>query len=75
MFRAKDIKRKEYVAVKKLPHTTYIEQHENWSEVYFLSQCAHPNIVKFMAAYLVQEKEKLPQEAWISMEFLEVLVW
>lgn len=40
-------KSKQRVAIKKLPHKGAKSKKSNWSEVYFLSKCDHPNIVRF----------------------------
>jgi hypothetical protein len=66
------MKEKEYVAIKKLPHITESNEEDNWSEVYFLSQAKHPNVVSFKKAFLVVSKKHDP-EMWIVMEFLQVI--
>jgi len=56
--------------VKKLPHETPRNQLNNETEIYFLSECKHPNIEEFYNCFEVQTKDQ-PPEIWIEMEFLE----
>eukprot|EP01127_Copromyxa_protea_P015365 TRINITY_DN4413_c0_g1_i1.p1 TRINITY_DN4413_c0_g1~~TRINITY_DN4413_c0_g1_i1.p1 ORF type:complete len:592 (-),score=136.70 TRINITY_DN4413_c0_g1_i1:84-1859(-) len=69
-------KKKERVAIKKLPHHSDRVMDNNLAEVFFLSQCSHPNIVEFQQCYLVdptivKDKKMTNTEIWITMEFLE----
>lgn len=56
---------KNIVAVKKMPHQTEKEIKANLTEIGYLRQCDHPNIVKYLSAYRVNN------EIWLIMEFLE----
>lgn len=39
----------------------------NYSEIYYLHKCKHPNVVSFIRAYVIPPL----QEMWVVMEFLE----
>lgn len=67
VFYAKDSKRGCKVAIKKLPHTSEKSCLNNKCEVAFLASCNHPNIVKFLDAWHVIDKN----EMWIVTEYLE----
>jgi len=67
---AKDTVTKRRVALKKLPHNSFRSRLNNESEVFFLSECKHRNIVEMYQCYLIQEKDQ-PEEIWIVMEFME----
>lgn len=69
VFLVKDKTMKKFVALKKLPHDTQRNQMQNESEVYFLSECKHPNIVEFYKCYEVKSKGQT--QIWIVTEFLE----
>lgn len=48
-----------------MDHRTEREILSNLSEVAFLRECDHPNIVKFISAY------KTNKELWVTMELME----
>lgn len=67
-------KPKVKVAVKKVSHSTAVEIDSNISELFFLSSCKHPNIVKFISAYHVPADAKLKtkvDQLFYVMEWLE----
>jgi serine/threonine protein kinase len=70
VFITKDRIMKKHVAIKKLPHETARNHLNNEIEIYFLSECKHPNIVEFYTCFEVQPKDH-PLELWIEMEYLE----
>jgi len=70
VFITKDKIMKKQVAVKKLPHDTARHQQNNEIEIYFLSECKHPNIVEYYNCYEILPKDH-PLELWIEMEYLE----
>jgi serine/threonine protein kinase len=65
VFGAKDMTTKKRVAIKKLPHVTEKDKRNNWCEIGFLATCQHPNIVRFLSAWEMED------EVWIVMEFLD----
>jgi len=56
---------KEKIAVKKIPHKSRREKDHNYYEIGFLSNCLHPNIVRYIDSFLVED------DIWIIMEYME----
>jgi len=69
VFLVKDRFMKKCIAVKKLANDTIRNQLQNETEVFFLSECKHPNIVEFYKCFEVKSKGQ--SQVWIAMEFLE----
>jgi len=65
VYMAKNLKGKGRVAVKKMKHIRPRDQFRNLSEIFFLKRVDHPNIVKYLSAYTVND------ELWIVTEFME----
>jgi serine/threonine protein kinase len=53
------------VAIKILSHKTEREKRNNFVEIAFMKFCKHPNIVKYIESYLLND------QLWYIMEFLE----
>jgi len=70
VFWTKDKILKKPVAIKKVRHDNPRNQQLNETEIYFLSECRHPNIVEYYNCFEVQPKDQ-PTEVWIEMEYLE----
>jgi len=68
-------KKRERVAIKKLPHKEKVDRIANYSEVYYSSQLTHPNIVQFKTAYMIPAggytKDPVVPEIWMCMEYLQ----
>jgi len=68
-------KKKERVAIKKLPHKEKFDRIANYSEVYYSSFLSHPNIVQFRTVFLIPggsyTKDPNTPEIWLAMEFLQ----
>eukprot|EP01126_Amoeba_proteus_P060847 TRINITY_DN80_c0_g2_i3.p1 TRINITY_DN80_c0_g2~~TRINITY_DN80_c0_g2_i3.p1 ORF type:complete len:535 (-),score=94.04 TRINITY_DN80_c0_g2_i3:500-2104(-) len=72
VFSGRDTKTKIMYAIKKLPHETLEEEEANLSEIFFLSECKHPNIVESFHFFLSNEKSKKDmKELWVIMEFMK----
>jgi len=68
VYMAKDLATKVKIAIKKLPHDTQKHKINNWCEVGFISQCDHPNIVKYHYSYLNVKKNS--EEVWMIFQYL-----
>jgi len=68
-------RKKERIAIKKLPHKDKFDRLSNFSEIYYSSHLKHPNIVEFKTAWLipggVYTKDPLIPEIWMAMEYLQ----
>eukprot|EP01100_Stratorugosa_tubuloviscum_P002138 TRINITY_DN1489_c0_g2_i8.p1 TRINITY_DN1489_c0_g2~~TRINITY_DN1489_c0_g2_i8.p1 ORF type:complete len:544 (+),score=227.88 TRINITY_DN1489_c0_g2_i8:476-2107(+) len=65
VFNAKNLQNKTMVVVKRLPHVTKAERFNNFAEVISIQAFDHPNIVRYIDAYVWRE------ELWLIMEVLE----
>lgn len=64
--KAKHIKSKSVMAIKRMPHTTVKQRKANMQEVHFLRLLrGKPNIVNYYATF------RKDQEVWVVMEFME----
>lgn len=68
-------RKKERVAVKKLPHKDKFDRIANYCELFYSSELKHPNIVQFKCAWLIPAgsytKDPQVPELWMAMEFLQ----
>lgn len=66
MDKAKHIKSKTVMAIKRMPHSTVKQRKANMQEVHFLRLLrGKPNIVNYYATF------RKDQEVWVVMEFME----
>ena len=52
----KRVEDKKQVAIKKVPHLTEKEQWNNLDEIFFLQECKHPCVVKYINSYLARDE-------------------
>eukprot|EP01126_Amoeba_proteus_P060859 TRINITY_DN80_c0_g7_i2.p1 TRINITY_DN80_c0_g7~~TRINITY_DN80_c0_g7_i2.p1 ORF type:complete len:426 (+),score=106.82 TRINITY_DN80_c0_g7_i2:100-1377(+) len=71
VFSCRDTRTKIRYAIKKLPHETLEEEEANLSEIFFLYECKHPNIVEAFHFFLSNESKKEGKELWVVMEFMQ----
>jgi len=68
-------KKREKVAIKKIPHKEKVDRIANYSEVYYSNRLSHPNIVQFKTAFMIPAggytKDPAIPEVWMCMEYLE----
>jgi len=70
-----DEKKKQRVAIKKLPHKEKGDRLANYSELFYIHRLDHPNIVQFKTAFLIPAggitKDSNIPEIWMCMEYLQ----
>jgi hypothetical protein len=65
VYLARNLKAKGKVAVKKMKHVGARDQQRNLCEIDFLRRVDHPNIVKYMCSYIVDD------DIWVVTEYME----
>lgn len=63
----KSVKRKGDIAVKKILNIGSRQVRRNATEVYYLKQCDHPNVLRVWEVYRCIDTESI----WITMELLQ----
>jgi len=69
VYQAKDKATDTQVAIKKVAHSHYKQMISNYNEVYILSRFDHPNIIRLLAAYEIEED--IGRELWLVTEFVD----